>query len=157
MMQLSPKQAEVVRAPLGQAILVEAAAGSGKTRVLTERVRFILENTRRDGVIALTFTNRAADEMRGRLDDIDDLSERCWIATIHSVAQRVLNQYGHTIGLPSDLHIYERDQDRKAVLIRSINQRKTLLNSALALVAQDLCGHSTLVSVLPNSVRCLVH
>lgn len=120
MMQLSPKQAEVVRAPLGQAILVEAAAGSGKTRVLTERVRFILENTRRDGVIALTFTNRAADEMRGRLDDIDDLSERCWIATIHSVAQRVLNQYGHTIGLPSDLHIYERDQDRKAVLIRSI-------------------------------------
>ncbi|WP_183015433.1 ATP-dependent helicase [Achromobacter sp. UMC46] len=120
MMQLSPKQAEVVRAPLGQAILVEAAAGSGKTRVLTERVRFILESTRRDGVIALTFTNRAADEMRGRLDDIDDLSERCWIATIHSVAQRVLNQYGHTIGLPSDLHIYERDQDRKAVLIRSI-------------------------------------
>lgn len=120
MMQLTPKQAAVVHAPLGKPILVEAAAGSGKTRVLTERVRFVLESTRRDGVIALTFTNRAADEMQSRLDDVADLSDRCWIATIHSVAQRILSQYGHTIGLPVDLHIYERDQDRKAVLIRSI-------------------------------------
>lgn len=120
MIQLSTKQAAVVQAPIGIAILVEAAAGSGKTRVLTERIRFLLEKTKRDGVIALTFTNRAADEMRSRLDDIEDISERCWMATIHSVAQRVVSQYGHTIGLPADLHIYERDQDRKAVLIRSI-------------------------------------
>lgn len=120
MIQLSTKQAAVVQAPLGIAILVEAAAGSGKTRVLTERIRFLLEHTKRDGVIALTFTNRAADEMRSRLDDVDDVAERCWMATIHSVAQRVVSQYGHTIGLPADLHIYERDQDRKSVLIRSI-------------------------------------
>ena len=49
---------------------VLASAGAGKTRVLTERVRFILKNTKREGVIALTFTNKAAEEMHSRLSDL---------------------------------------------------------------------------------------
>jgi len=122
MLHLSKDQEAVVHAEIGKPMQVLAAAGSGKTRVLTERVRYLIENTRKDGVIALTFTNKAAEEMQTRLADLDDLNERCWIATIHAVAQRILDQYGHTIGLPSELHIYERDQDRKTVFLQSLRE-----------------------------------
>ncbi|TXL02851.1 DNA helicase UvrD, partial [Methylococcaceae bacterium CS2] len=91
-----------------------------KTRVLTERIRFILENTKKDSVIALTFTNKAAEEMAERLDNVDAIEDRVWVATIHSVAQRILEQYGHTIGLPAELHIYERDKDRMEVFLQSL-------------------------------------
>ena len=120
MIKLSPEQLTIVNAPIGQPMQVVASAGSGKTRVLTERVRYIIEKTRKDGVIALTFTNKATEEILNRLEDIDDVNERCWIATIHAVAQRILDQYGHTIGLPSELHIYERDEDRKTIFIQSL-------------------------------------
>ena len=117
---LSEPQKQIVKAEIGEAIQVLASAGTGKTRVLTERVRYILDNTKKDGVIALTFTNKAADEMSDRLSDISNIQERCWIGTIHSIAQRILEQYAHTIGLPSELHIYERDQDRKSVFLESL-------------------------------------
>jgi len=64
MVKLSSEQRRIVESDLDDAIQVVASAGAGKTRVLTERVRFILENTKRDGVIALTFTNKAAKEMQ---------------------------------------------------------------------------------------------
>lgn len=112
MTHLSNAQSAIVMAPIGQPMQILASAGSGKTRVLTQRVRYIMENTRKDGIISLTFTNKAAEEMQARLDDIEGIEDRCWIATIHAVAQRIIDQYGHTIGLPSELHIYERDQDR---------------------------------------------
>jgi DNA helicase-2/ATP-dependent DNA helicase PcrA len=89
MLNLSKSQEAVVHAEIGQPMQVLAAAGSGKTRVLTERVRYLIENTRKDGVIALTFTNKAAEEMQTRLADLDELDERCWVATIHAVAQRI--------------------------------------------------------------------
>jgi DNA helicase II / ATP-dependent DNA helicase PcrA len=120
MIKLSPDQSSIVFAPVGQAMQVIASAGSGKTRVLTERVRHIINNTKKDGVIVLTYINKAAEEMLNRLEDIEGINERCWIATIHSVAQRILEQYGHTIGLPSELHIYERDEDRKTIFIQSL-------------------------------------
>lgn len=120
MIKLSDKQAEVVYAPLNQGMQILASAGSGKTRVLTERIRHILASTKKEGVIGLTFTNKAADEMNSRLEDVPEYLDRCWISTIHSVAQRIVDQYGHTIGLPSELHIYERDEDRKAVFIQSL-------------------------------------
>lgn len=122
MINLSTAQSKIVHAPIGQPMQVLASAGSGKTRVLTERVRHIIENTRKDGVIALTFTNKAAEEMQARLDGVEGIEERCWIATIHSVAQRILDQYGHTIGLPSELHIYERNLDRKTVFLQSLRE-----------------------------------
>ena len=120
MLNLSSSQQEIVNAPLDHAIQILASAGSGKTRVLTERVRHILENTKKEGVIALTFTNKAAEEMTVRLEDCDQAEDRAWIATIHSVAQRILEKYGHTIGLPSELHIYDRDKDRMEVFLQSL-------------------------------------
>lgn len=119
-MNLSKAQRQIVNAPFDRPIQVLASAGSGKTRVLTERVRHILESTKKDGVIALTFTNKAAEEMTTRLVDCDHVENRAWIATIHSVAQRVLEKYGHTVGLPTDLHIYDRDKDRMEMFIQSL-------------------------------------
>ncbi|EFO1579988.1 ATP-dependent helicase, partial [Escherichia coli] len=121
-MNLSNAQRQIVEAPMDIAIQVLASAGSGKTRVLTERVRYILNNTKRDAVIALTFTNKAAEEMSSRLSDFDPDEDRVWIATIHSVAQRILEKYGHTIGLPSDLYIYDRDKDRMEVFMQSLRE-----------------------------------
>ena len=69
MIQLSQAQRKIVEAPFTGAIQVLASAGSGKTRVLTERVRFILDHTKKEGAIALTFTNKAAEEMQNRLSD----------------------------------------------------------------------------------------
>jgi DNA helicase-2/ATP-dependent DNA helicase PcrA len=117
---LSEAQSKVVISPIDIALQVLASAGSGKTRVITERIRFILENTKKDRVIALTFTNKAAEEMQERLNDVDGMEDRCWISTIHSIAQRILGQYGHTIGLPSELHIYDRDKDRMEVFLQSL-------------------------------------
>lgn len=131
MLNLSAAQAEIVNAPIGQPMQVLASAGSGKTRVLTERVRYILNTTKKDGVIALTFTNKAADEMLSRLNDLEGIDDRCWIATVHAVAQRIIEQYGHAIGLPSELHIYERDQDRKMVFIQSLRENGIDIDSFL--------------------------
>lgn len=122
MINLSSAQSEVVQAPINSALQVLASAGSGKTRVLTERVRFLLNSSPKGSVIALTFTNKAAEEMQQRLSNCDLAENRTWISTVHSVAQRILEQYGHTIGLPSELHIYERDKDRMEVFLQSLRE-----------------------------------
>jgi DNA helicase-2/ATP-dependent DNA helicase PcrA len=132
-MNLSNAQRQIVEAPMNTAIQVLASAGSGKTRVLTERVRHILGKTKKDGVIALTFTNKAAEEMRARLSDFDQVEDRAWIATIHSVAQRILEKYGHTVGLPSELHIYDRDKDRMEVFMQSLRQDGIDIDDYLAI------------------------
>lgn len=122
MLMLSQSQADVVNAPIDCSIQVLASAGSGKTRVLTERIRYLLQKTKKNGIIALTFTNKAAEEMRARLADCDQVEDRAWIATVHSVAQRVLEKYGHTVGLPTELHIYDRDKDRMEVFMQSLRE-----------------------------------
>jgi len=119
-MNLSNTQQQIVNAPTDKPIQVLASAGTGKTRVLTERVRHILKSTKKDGIIALTFTNKAAEEMSSRLADCEEAEGRTWIATIHSVAQHIQEKYGHTIGLPPELHIYERDKDRMEVFLQSL-------------------------------------
>lgn len=120
MISLSSSQQKIVEFDIGSPIQILASAGSGKTRVLTERIRYILSNTKKDKVLALTFTNKAAQEMQERLADVDGVEERIWVSTIHSVAQSIIESYGHTIGLSSELHIYERDQDRMELFLQSL-------------------------------------
>jgi DNA helicase-2/ATP-dependent DNA helicase PcrA len=120
MISLSAAQDEIVNFDLTKAIQIIASAGSGKTRVLTERIRHILNNTKKDKVLALTFTNKAAQEMQERLADFEGAEERTLVSTIHSVAQSIIESYGHSIGLSNDLHIYERDQDRMELFLQSL-------------------------------------
>ena len=122
MVPLSASQTAIVETSLEKNIQVLASAGSGKTRVLTERVRFILANTKKDRVISLTFTNKAAEEMSDRLADSEEAEERTWITTIHSLAQNIIEQYGHTIGLPEELNIYDRDKDRMEIFLQSLRE-----------------------------------
>lgn len=133
-MNLSNGQRQIVEAPINIAIQVLASTGSGKTRVLTERVRHILRKTKKESVIVFTFTNKAADEMSSCLNDFDQAENRTWVATIHSVAQRILEKYGHTLGLPSELHIYDRDKDRMEVFMQSLREDGINIDDYLAII-----------------------
>ena len=101
------------------AMLVLAGPGSGKTQVLTCRIARLLEGGRDKSfrVLALTFTNKAADEMKERVANfVPGLEERANIGTFHSFCGQVLRQHGIHLGIKPDFAIYSQDDDRKAVL-----------------------------------------
>lgn len=117
-MLLSENQQRIVNHNDG-AILVEAGPGSGKTRVLIERIKKLLVSNRRGKVLALTFSNLAADEMKERLGEgeIDDSQlERITVGTIHSFCLDLVLARGYLIGLESDIVLFENEEDRRAVL-----------------------------------------
>jgi DNA helicase-2/ATP-dependent DNA helicase PcrA len=112
--ELDEQQREVVTAPDGP-ILVFAGAGSGKTRVLTYRIAYLLLAKRVPAhrLLACTFTNKAADEMRQRLETlVGKAAEAMWLGTFHALCARMLRQHGSAIGLPSDFVIYDEDDQR---------------------------------------------
>ena len=80
-------------------LLVLAGAGSGKTRVITRRAAHIAQTVARpDQVLAITFTNKAAGEMRDRILTLG-AGGRMWVCTFHSLCARLLREYGHAIGV----------------------------------------------------------
>lgn len=117
-MNLSLKQQEIVNHINGP-LLVEAGPGSGKTRVLIERIKKILASTRRGKILALTFSNLAADEMKTRLSEdvsLEDKLDRVTVGTIHSFCLDIVQSRGNLIGLSPDMVLFENDDDRRAVL-----------------------------------------
>ncbi len=117
---LSPKQEKIVFAVNG-AIYVKASAGSGKTRILTERVRYLLGNTNKK-ILALTFTNKAGAEIKERLSDISEIEKRVFVGTFHGFCQSILENHGHLIGLTKMPHIFEEEADRLELIEQAINQ-----------------------------------
>lgn len=118
MMQLSQKQLQIVNHKEG-ALLVEAGPGSGKTRVLIERIKYLLSSSRRGKVLALTFSNLAADEMKDRLSEdrsFEEQLDRVTAGTIHSFCLDLVQSRGNLIGLNSDMVLFESEDDRKNVL-----------------------------------------
>jgi DNA helicase-2/ATP-dependent DNA helicase PcrA len=117
---LTPEQEKIVTSN-AESILVLAGAGSGKTYVLTERVRFLLEREKRIHVLALTFTNKAAEEMETRLNNINkDICSRAFIGTIHSFCLKLIHRRGHLIGYKTMPQIFERDSDRQELIVQII-------------------------------------
>ena len=117
---LNPQQAEAVQYR-GQALLIGAGAGSGKTRVLTRRIAWILAQFGAwpSQILAITFTNKAAAEMRERLTGlIGPVAQRMWVSTFHSACVRILRRDGEQIGLKSGFSIYDTaDCERLVKLI----------------------------------------
>ena len=114
---LNPAQVEAVTAA-DRPVLVLAGAGSGKTRVLTHRIGYLVATgrARPDGVLAVTFTNKAAREMRSRLASLLGGEPRgMWLGTFHACSARMLRQRGELVGVPPDFVIYD-EADRLAVI-----------------------------------------
>ena len=115
---LSEKQRQIVEFTDG-ALLVEAGPGSGKTRVLIERIKHLINNSKRGKVLALTFSNMAADEMKTRLSEDNSFEEnvdRVTVGTIHSFCLDLVQSRGNLIGLNSDIVLFENEDDRKTAL-----------------------------------------
>ena len=107
-------------------LLILAGAGSGKTRVLTHRIAYLIEekNVNPFNILAITFTNKAAGEMRERVNKIVGFgAEQVWVSTFHSACVRILRRYIDRIGYNNDFTIYDTDDQKKLLkeVIRNLN------------------------------------
>ncbi|QSX30438.1 DNA helicase II [Shewanella cyperi] len=122
---LNDKQREAVAAPLSS-MLVLAGAGSGKTRVLTHRIAWLMqvENQSPYSILAVTFTNKAAAEMRERVEKIvGNHMGRMWIGTFHGLAHRLLRTHWQDANLPQNFQIMDSDDQQRLIkrILKSMN------------------------------------
>ena len=118
--RLSETQQKIVQHGDGP-LLVVAGPGSGKTRVLTERIRRLLNESKGHfRILALTFTNKAANEMKERLAEFPDIEQRAFIGTLHSFCMEVLANRGKSVGIDKLPNIFESYQDRMQVLLQAV-------------------------------------
>ncbi len=113
---LTPAQREAVTHTAGP-LLILAGAGSGKTRVITRRVAFLLhQGVRPANILAITFTNKAAGEMQKRVETLVP-GNRVWISTFHSLGARLLRQYADRLSLDRNFTIYDQSDRAKIVKV----------------------------------------
>ena len=122
---LNPDQEEAVLHDDGP-LLVVAGAGSGKTRVLTHRIARLIDEQGVSpfGILAITFTNKAANEMKHRVEAlIGPIAQRMWVSTFHSACVRILRREAQTIGYPSSFTIYDQADAVRLVsyVLRDLN------------------------------------
>ena len=114
---LNEQQRQAVAAPRGSSLIL-AGAGSGKTRVLIHRIAWLIQ---REGlspysILTVTFTNKAAAEMRGRLEKLLDIPARgMWVGTFHGIAHRLLRAHHRDAGLPQNFQILDADDQLRLV------------------------------------------
>ena len=113
---LNPVQREAVEHP-GGPVLIVAGAGSGKTRVLTYRIAHLIrKGTSPFAIIAITFTNKAAAEMRHRVEDlVGSVAQKMWVSTFHSACVRILRREAHHLGLRSSFSIYDAADSERLI------------------------------------------
>jgi DNA helicase II / ATP-dependent DNA helicase PcrA len=114
---LNPAQAQAVSAPSAHR-LVLAGAGSGKTRVLTHRIAWLvaLEGVAPQSILAVTFTNKAAAEMRGRIEQLIRVPvSALWVGTFHGIAHRMLRLHWKEARLPQNFQILDADDQQRMV------------------------------------------
>ena len=114
---LNPKQKEAVLHTDGP-LLILAGAGSGKTRVLTHRIAYLIDECGVNpwNIMAITFTNKAAGEMRERVDDLVGFgAESIWVSTFHSSCVRILRRHIESLGYTTSFSIYDSD-DQKTLM-----------------------------------------
>jgi DNA helicase-2/ATP-dependent DNA helicase PcrA len=121
---LNPVQREAVEHDEGP-LLIIAGAGSGKTKVLTTRIAHLIRNgVSPFEILAITFTNKAAQEMRHRVGSmVGPVAEKMWVSTFHSACVRILRRDGHLLGFPSSFTIYDQADAQRLTgyVIRDLN------------------------------------
>ena len=122
--QLNPEQLQAVTLPIqsnsgqAQSALILAGAGSGKTRVLTTRIAWLIQTGQISpiGVLAVTFTNKAAKEMLTRLSTMLPINTRgMWVGTFHGLCNRLLRAHFQDAGLPSTFQILDTQDQLSAI------------------------------------------
>ena len=139
---LNPEQQRAVFHNKGP-LLILAGAGSGKTRVLTHRIAYLIEeqDVNPYNILAITFTNKAAKEMRERVDKIVGYgSENIWVSTFHSTCVRILRRFIDTIGFSRSFTIYDGD-DQKTLMREickylNIDTKKTNERAILSVISK---------------------
>ncbi len=114
---LNPAQRAAVTHGEGPLVVV-AGAGSGKTRVLTRRIAYLIDamSISHHEILAITFTNKAAAEMRGRLVGlIGPVAEKMWVSTFHSACVRILRQHATALGFGSSFTIYDQADSTRLI------------------------------------------
>lgn len=113
---LNPDQEEAVYHP-GGPLLVVAGAGSGKTRVLTQRVAWLMsQGVHPQAILAITFTNKAAEEMRERVTELVGPTARTmWVTTFHKTCVRILRQHAEVLGYPKQFTIYDSSDSKRLI------------------------------------------
>ncbi len=148
LVQLNDRQHEAVITTEGF-VLVIAGAGSGKTRVLTERIAYLVreKNVPPNNILAFTFTNKAAREMKERLErSSPGISETLWVGTFHATGVRILRRHGDRAGIRKNFSIYDEDDSLgliKGVLSRSLTDQRVVkspraLKNKISLMKNEL-------------------
>ena len=121
---LNDKQKEAVLATDGPCLVI-AGAGSGKTKVLTHKIAYDIESGIKPwNILAITFTNKAANEMKERIEKlIGDAAKDLWMGTFHSICVRILRRYIDRIGYKTDFVIFDT-YDKKALIKEGLKTLK---------------------------------
>lgn len=135
--ELNPVQRAAAEATEGPVMII-AGAGSGKTRVLTYRIAHILEKGNDAfNVLALTFTNKAAREMKERIAKIvgDKEAKNIWMGTFHSIFAKILRFEGEKLGYPSNFTIYDTDDSKSVIkgILKQMNLDEKVYKPSLVL------------------------
>jgi len=128
---LNPEQHEAV-VSLNRPLLVLSGAGTGKTKVLTTKIAYMIENGYAfpSQILAVTFSNRAAREMKERLFGLTSGAEGVWLGTFHSICVRILRRYADLLGMSQDFTIIDADDQTKLIrqIAKELNLEKKSVN-----------------------------
>src|SRR5438552_13138363 len=119
-------------------LLILAGPGSGKTRVVTHRIAHLLQQgIAGKQILALTFTNKAADEMKGRLARLVSLPT-VWMGTFHRFCARLLRMYGQLVGLSENYSIYDVDDSRRMLAEAIIDEGVDISHPTTEAILHDI-------------------
>ncbi|WP_339005090.1 ATP-dependent helicase [Fusobacterium animalis] len=150
--KLNDKQREAA-SQIDGSILILAGAGSGKTRTITYRIAHMIENVGISpySILAVTFTNKAAKEMRERVEElVGGIAKACTISTFHSFGMRLLRMYANKVGYNPNFTIYDTDDQKR--IVKAILKGQNLSINGVKLTERDLVS---MISKIKEQIKTL--